>query len=249
MDAKDKFDSSSWQQAYIDADLSPETKQIKGITEDLLKKSGIPGQAMGLSQAVDFWDQQEKNELDLIRAELGDETFIMLKGGNYSHGWDLAGNRHSFPVYLNTLAAYKRKGDEESVHKLLNVLPEGSVLWKKADRQVTNTQIDLNYDGYDATDNMGKLIDVKIGNRYDLQPGIVDFREYVNDGKLDIGMASTSMLLKLDWSMRGYSEFWDELNYTLNNIRQEFGDEVREQLWEDFEKKYRKVEAEHEPLI
>lgn len=248
MDAKDNnnFDPNAWQKAYQDADLPEDTKRLKAAVEDSMAQAGIPGQVTGIEGALNMWAQQERDQMNLIHAELGDDTFVSLTGTTGKDVWDLAGNKHSWPVYTAMAEAYRRKGDEESVDKMLSIFPEHSQLKEQVIEQIKNVRTDTEYQGYDSTQNIGKISEIKIGHQYDIRPGRIDFRDYIKDGNFDEEAAALAMLDTLKGLDPIYAEDWEEVNHTLENIRKEYGDEGREKFWVTFEKKFREDEAKKE---
>lgn len=234
------FNQDAWKKAYDDADLAPELKVIKAEVEEIAQKSGLDLRPMSIDQAVNYWAEMERQELDLVHAELGDETFVHMKGDRQEDVSDITGNIHAWRVFQSQADAYKQKGDYESLDKLLSIFDEGSYLKKEIQNRLAGIPDDggayFKSGGYDPTP--GKLLDIKRGHQYDIRPGMVDFRIYVEDNKLNADRITVDIISKLAGMEIVYAEDWLEFGYTIDNIKKEFGDEVGDSLFKQLEKKY-----------
>lgn len=234
------FNPDAWKKAYDDADLAPELKEVKAVVEDIAQKSGLDIKPMSIDQAVNYWKIMEEQELDLVHAELGDETFVYMKGDRQEDVSDITGNIHSWNVFNAQAEAYKQKGDYDSLNKLLSIFGEGSYLKKEIERKLEGVKDDggeyFKSGGFDPTP--GKLLEVKRGTQYDIRPGMVDFRNYVEEGKLNTDRITKDVISKLAGMEIVYAEDWMEFDYTLKNIRKEYGEETADTLFKQLEKKY-----------
>lgn len=266
--AENKFDPKAWQKAYENAGLTPEARRVKGEVEKVAEESGIGGHIMSVDQALEHWKARDENRTNLVHAELGDDTWIELVGEGGREGKrrvdDVAvGGERSFDLIKGVLRAYKAKGDTSSAEMVLSVFPEGSQLKKELEDYIAGITENKTYyenGGFDPT--VGKLLHVRRGDQYEIQPGIVDVRKYVRDNKIDYDALSDAMFNEIKGRERApnntvYVEDMEEVNYTLNNVKKMIGDqsgedagfEAREKLWELFEKEYRKFEDSNTQVV
>ena len=240
------FDKEAWEKAYQQAgDLPPEPvdfsapDQVKDFLQGVVDKSGAKVQVMSGKEAGAYWKQQEINLQNLILAELGDDTVVRIANDKGKVIYENIGkNKASWPGYMTLVTAYKRKGDLASVAKLMEIFPEHSQLQAELKEKLNDQEVERGYKGFDPT--IGKVVEVTRGNQYDLLPGTVDFRRYVEAGRLGVDRVADALFQSM--KAKGetvYAEDWDEPNHTLDNIRKEFGDDVFEEVWRKFSTKYR----------
>lgn len=211
---------------------------VKGSVQEIVTKAGLPGRAMGLGEALSSWKQQEQNLMNLISAELGNDTVVMIRGSRHTQPVDVAENPESWKVFKNIAIAYKRKGDEKSVRKLLAIFPEHSQLQTQLIEELGKTEVNRDYKGHDPTVTIGEVIEVECGNQYDLLPGAVDFRKYVSARGLDAEALEASLFDWLTSKEIVYAEDSMKVDRTIKNVKRQFGENVGNQVWDTVSKQY-----------
>ncbi len=242
------FDKEAWERAYKEAgDLPPEPvdfndpNQTRDFLQKLVNEAGLKGQLMNGKEAMNFWKQQELNLENLILAELGDETVVRISDDKGRVVYeDIGANKYSWTGYMNLVIAYKRKGDLESVDKLMQIFPAHSQLEEELQEKLKEQPINRAFKGFDvvADKKLGRVSKVTRGHQYNLLPGSVDFRKFVANGSLDIDQMSDALFQAAASKEMTYSDDWDETDRTMQNVRKEFGDEIADKVWDKFVRKY-----------
>lgn len=235
------FDPKAWGRAYNNAELDPKLKAIQGAMEKTIGQSGQDVKTGGMEQMAEYWEMQEQQELDLIRAEMGDETFVYMRGENSEIRKDIAEGIDSWIVFQNQLRAYKEKGDYKSLNMLLSIFGDESFLKKREEKRLEKVEDNggkhyTEDHWYDPTP--GKLLEVKRGHQFDLQPGIIDFRIYVENGSLDIESAINKVLSLLPPVDDISFDQNQSIGHTFQNIRRKFGDDVALDFHQKLQERY-----------
>ena len=108
-----------------------------------------PLKVSGLSEMVAENQRRKDNLMNLIAAEMGDESGIRLVGDRGEEFFDLSKQPETWDLYLTYASSYKKKGDARAVSMMSSseIFSDGnnSQLREMFDERVSRTQIDPEY--------------------------------------------------------------------------------------------------------
>lgn len=240
-----EFDSREWQKAYNQAALeeaveSGDPGAIRAPLEQVLHDQGITGRVRTIDEALAWQEQQEYNQDQLIAAELGERPVVRITGEQGQRTIRLRENPTSWDVFKGLAAAYAERGDTPSVQQLISIFdPSNSQLRTQVVDQISSVVPNPGYEGYDPS--VGPITSIEVGDQFDMEPGLVDFRTATNE---ETGIDVEALTQRMLQSQQQHSDpetgqaDWSPLNQTLDNLKLAYGSEIRRQVWKTFEQKY-----------
>jgi hypothetical protein len=244
-----KFNLEQWITAYDRANtgVSPDNDP-DGKGEIILNAvTALPQLHMSVISVQDVNDMRDgykRGILDSIDSEMGDESTFLFRSEDKVAYFDLKWAWHKFDSLKEFIYSYAKKGDVSSILVIANSFPHHSQILSGILDDCTQITPDSNWAGYGDT-SIGSLVSSTRGRREDLLPGILDYRDYLVNGDLDIDHICNVLLIKvLEYEAAcklnniEYAHSCDGAFDTITNIGYRFGDEVDSLVRDRFYKTY-----------